>query len=73
MDKSTYEIRLARWDFMIQECNTSGLTKKKWCLGNNINEKQFYYWQRQLRKKICESVEEKAVPGVTFAELPAMV
>ena len=72
MDKSTHEIRLAQWASIIQECNASGMTKKKWCQENNINEKQLYYWQRQLRKKICESAGEKAVSEVTFAELPVM-
>ena len=46
MEQSTHEIRLKEWSKIIQDCYTSGLTQKEWCMQNHINEKSFYYWQR---------------------------
>ncbi len=49
MEQSTHEIRVKEWLKIIQDCYTSGLTKKEWCMQNHINEKSFYYWQRVIR------------------------
>ena len=54
MDKSTHEIRLAQWASIIQECNTSGMTKKKWCQENNINEKQSKHSEKEMNETINE-------------------
>ncbi|MEE1518202.1 MAG: IS66 family insertion sequence element accessory protein TnpB [Lachnospiraceae bacterium] len=49
MDKSTSDIRLARWLPIIEECAASGMPKKDWCREHNIELKKFYYWQRKAR------------------------
>ena len=48
MEQSTHEIWLKEWSKIIQDCCTSGLIKKEWCVQNHINEKSFYYWQRVI-------------------------
>ena len=50
MDKITHEIRKTNWTKLIQTCLSSGLSKRQWCLQNQVDEKQFYYWQRKLRE-----------------------
>lgn len=73
MDNHTQDIRIAQWSSIIQQCNTSGITKKQWCQDNNVNEKQFYYWQRRIRKMIIQTVPDKAeATGVKFAQLPVI-
>nr|DAV39029.1 MAG TPA: transposase [Caudoviricetes sp.] len=47
--KATQEYCLSQWLPVIKECKASDMTVKSWCQQNNVNEKQFYYWQRQLR------------------------
>ena len=47
MDKSTSDVRLARWLPIIEECAASGMPKKDWCKEHNIELKKFYYWQRK--------------------------
>lgn len=44
MEQSIHEIRVKEWSKIIQDCYTSGLTKKEWCMQNHINAKSFYYW-----------------------------
>ncbi len=48
MEQSTHEIWLKEWSKIIQDCYTSGLTKKEWCMQNHINAQSFYYWQRVI-------------------------
>lgn len=52
MDKITHEVRLANWTKLIQKYLSSGLSKKQWCLQNQIDEKRFYYWQHRVREEV---------------------
>ena len=55
MDKTTHEVRLLQWQEIIQAQLASGQNKREWCRENGISEKQFFYWQRRLRKELYES------------------
>ena len=72
MEQSTHVIRVKEWSKIIQDCCTSGLTPKEWCVQNHINEKSFYYWQRVIRK---ETLAKCPLPSsdlqTTFVELPS--
>ena len=73
MDKITHEMRSANWAGLIQECLSSGLSKKEWCLQNHVNEKSFYYWKCKIREEAYKSqVIEKPVNHheVEFVEVP---
>ena len=84
MDKTTHEVRLVQWQEIIQTQLASGQNKREWCRENGISEKQFFYWQRRLRKELYESqagalvsVSQKSakslgeVPGNTSANTVA--
>lgn len=74
MDKITHEMRLNQWTLIIRECRGSGMAVKAWCLENNVNEKQFYYWQRRVREEAFSSlkkVEPQSKPN--FIQLPVPV
>lgn len=59
---------LSKWAATIQECRATGMSVKDWCLENNVNKAQFFYWQRKIRKQLCTSVENSAKdPSITFA------
>lgn len=58
MDKLTHQMRLAQWVPIIRECRNSGMTVKAWCTQNDIGEKQFYYWQRRVRKEAFAELQE---------------
>lgn len=66
---ATLEYRLAQWLPIIKECRASGMSVRDWCKAHDINEQQFYYRQRQLRK-----VATKSLPTVQtsskFVALP---
>lgn len=74
MDKITHEVRLANWTNLIQDCLSSGLSKKQWCLENQVNEKQFYYWQRRVREEVYKEQVSAAEPKqvTTFVEVPPL-
>ena len=63
MDKTTHEIRLQQWSEIIQAQLASGKSKRGWCRENNISEKQFFYWQRRIRRALYESQSEALITG----------
>ena len=52
MDKITHQVRAEHWTRILNECMNSGMSKTAWCRANGISEKQFFYWQRILRRGI---------------------
>ncbi|MDF1617911.1 IS66 family insertion sequence element accessory protein TnpA [Petrocella sp. FN5] len=71
MDDTTNEVRLEYWANIVKKCNSSGKIKRQWCEANDINEKQFYYWQRRIRTLIYEgrkTATELVAP--VFVEVP---
>lgn len=69
IDKTTYQMRLNNWAALINECNSSNMTKKEWCVANNINEKQLYYWQRRVRMQLVQNLDT-ATLAPKFVEVP---
>lgn len=54
-----HHYRLTQWAPIIQECKKSGMNVKNWCLENNVNEKQYYYWQRKIREELSGSLIQR--------------
>ena len=72
MEQSIHEIRVKEWLKIIEDCYTSGLAKKEWCVQNHINAKSFYYWQRVIRKEILVKCPlPSSDVQTTFVELPS--
>ena len=72
MDKTTHEVRLQQWSEVIQAQLVSGMNKREWCRENSIPEKQFFYWQRRVRKELYES-QTKALVAAGDVRSPALV
>ena len=53
--------RAQQWAMLIQECNSSGLTKRAFCRLRGISEKSFYYWLRKIRSQAAEAAAPKLV------------
>lgn len=73
MDKITHQVRCEQWTSIINECLASGMNKTAWCRENGISEKQFFYWQRILRKEAYigmdpQKGELSTVPKTAFVE-----
>lgn len=80
MDQSTYEVRLANWKAIINDCQArpKGQSQKQWLEEHGISDKQFYYWLRKIRKHAFEelkpalpALQERQVPAPAFVEIPA--
>ena len=72
MDKTTHEVRLLQWQEIIQAQLASGQSKREWCRENGISEKQFFYWQRRLRKELYE-IQAGALVSVTQEPVKSLV
>ena len=67
MDKITHQVRAEHWARILNECMNSGMSKTAWCRENGISEKQFFYWQRILRREAYEASQDPSLPAVTEA------
>lgn len=65
MDKLTHQVRAEHWTRILNECMNSGMAKTAWCRANGISEKQFFYWQRILRREAYEASQNPSLPAVT--------
>ena len=81
MDKITRQVRIEHWTQIMNECLNSGMNKTEWCRANGISDKQFFYWQRILRKEafaastskellvITDPADETSLRKISFAEI----
>lgn len=77
MDHITHEMRLANWKSIIEQCHArpEGKTIKQWLSEQEIPEKQYYYWQRRVRKEAYDQMKNNlpvmgSASSLAFAELP---
>ena len=63
MDRSAYQFRIDQWKVIIHDQATSSMSKAAWCRENNVNLRQFFYWQRKLRNMFLDS--SKKLPQVS--------
>ena len=68
MDKITHQVRAEHWARILNECMNSGMSKTAWCRANGISEKQFFYWQRILRREAYEASQNPPLPAVAETE-----
>jgi len=76
MDHITHEMRLANWKSVVEQCHArpDGQSAKQWLAEHGISEKQYYYWQRRIRKEAYAQLSENlpavgCSSGLAFAEL----
>ena len=55
------EYRAQQWAMLIQECKSSGMSNKEFCMQRGVSEKSFYYWQKKLRTKLLEAAAPQLV------------
>lgn len=77
MDKSTRQVRMAYWKSVIEQCNSrpAGQSARSWLQENGIPDKQYYYWQRIIRREAFEEIPQQLTcqmddqpNGISFAE-----
>ena len=71
MDKITHQVRAEHWAKIMNECINSGMSKTAWCRANGISEKQFFYWQRILRREAFENSSLPETVGLDQELAPA--
>ena len=67
MDKITRQVRIEHWTQIMNECLNSGMNKTEWCRANGISDKQFFYWQRILRKEAFAASTSKDLSVISHA------
>ncbi|MBP3818515.1 MAG: hypothetical protein J6H31_09415 [Butyrivibrio sp.] len=70
MDKDVRAVRMSHWKDIIVKACSSGVSKSEWCRENNVNLRQFFYWQGVIRKQELQSIngiidESGSVPMIS--------
>lgn len=75
MDKITHQVHAEHWAKIMNECINSGMSKTAWCRANGISVKQFFYWQRILRREAFENSQNSLLPATAgpHQEMASMV
>lgn len=65
MDQSTHEVRLASWRTVVEQCQQrpAGTSIKQWLREHEINEGQYYYYQRLLRQNAYDELKADQLSG----------
>lgn len=56
---------LCEWVVQIEAQQASGMSVQRWCAGNGINDKTYYYRLRKVREQCVESA-----PAIVLVTLP---
>lgn len=64
MDEITTNVRYAQWAEIIAAANTSGMSKRQFCLQNGLKPKSFYYYQRKIRQKAYGMLQDSEEPQI---------
>ena len=59
MDQDTYDARITKWESLIREANSSGISKSEWCQLHGISKYKFYYWQRKVQARAGAELQIK--------------
>ena len=70
MDQLVTDVRAAQWAQIIAECNASSQSRTVWCQGT-ISVFMPSTNGRGVSEKMFETIQERKLPAVSFAELPA--
>ena len=69
--------RIELWARRVGECKSSGLTVRKWCEQQHINEKTYFRWQKMIADKVVAQqsagfVEVPPQPSASCGKMPMM-
>ena len=48
------QVQLREWAEMVRACRSSGISVRRWCMENGVNQKTYYYRLRKVREFFCE-------------------
>ena len=54
MEQYVHNVKLQHWIKLIEDANTSCLSRHEWLEANGITKDAFYYWQRKVRRYYAE-------------------
>ncbi|MGI6711393.1 MAG: IS66 family insertion sequence element accessory protein TnpA [Bacillota bacterium] len=67
------QYRMEQWMQLIKEHQASGMSIRSWCRQNNLKESSYYYWLKQIRKKVFNqqvpAIQPENRKPVEFAKL----
>lgn len=67
--EATREVRLEHWRGIIQGQKSSNQSIRAYCRARGVNEKSYYYWQRQLREGAYAALIARRETALAFAEI----
>lgn len=70
MNKATSKDNLIKWETIIRNCRSSDMGVRAWCYENNVSERQFYYWERRIKRTSFDTQKKtESKKKANFVEL----
>lgn len=63
------QVMLQQWTELIKEQKARGMKVNAWCKERGIGEGQFYYWQKQVRQTLLDSVSSPDGNGAALVKV----
>lgn len=71
-----HQVKLEQWKEQIATCRSSGMSVRRWCIQNHVNQKTYYRWEKEVLAMASNQLAPvptptPSLPAQIFAELPA--
>ena len=43
-----HQVKLEQWKEQITACRGSGMSARRWCIKNQVNQKSYYRWEKEI-------------------------
>lgn len=43
-----HQVKLEQWKEQIATCRSSGMSVRRWCIQNHVNQKTYYRWEKEV-------------------------
>jgi len=72
-----HQVKLEQWKEQITACRSSGMSVRRWCIENQVNQKSYYRWEKEILAAATNELvpmhsQTPSLSATTFAEVPAL-
>lgn len=72
-----HQVKLEQWKEQITACRSSGMSVRRWCIENQVNQKSYYRWEKEILAAATNELvpmhsQTPSLSAATFAEVPAL-
>lgn len=72
-----HQAKIEEWKEQIVACRSSGMSVRRWCIENHVNQKSYYRWEKEILAVATNELvpmpsQTPLLSSTTFAEVPVL-